>query len=52
VPGDTGRALTLGLELLLASAAAVAVYLAYSRLLRLPELPRTIGLLRSALRPG
>jgi putative peptidoglycan lipid II flippase len=52
VPGDTGRALTLGLELLLASAAAGAVYLAYSRLLRLPELPRTIGLLRSALRPG
>ncbi len=51
VPGVTGRAVTLGLELLLASVAALAVYVTYSWLVRLPELPRTIGLLRSALRP-
>ena len=51
-PGVTGRAVTLGLELLLASVAALAVYVGYSWLVRLPELARTIGLLRSALRPG
>lgn len=47
-----GRLVGLTIELVLASAAALAVYLAYSRLLRLPELPRTIGLLRAARRPG
>jgi putative peptidoglycan lipid II flippase len=42
----------LALELALAGAVAVIVYVAYSRAVRLPELPRTVGLLRSALRPG
>ena len=42
----------LALALTVASAAALLVYLAYSRVVRLPELPRTVGLLRSALRPG
>ena len=37
------------LQLGLASLAATVVYLLYSRLVRLPELPRTVGLLRSAL---
>jgi putative peptidoglycan lipid II flippase len=35
-----------------AFASALLVYLAYSRIVKLPELPRTVGLLRSALRPG
>jgi putative peptidoglycan lipid II flippase len=35
-----------------ASAAALLVYLAYSRIVKLPELPRTVGLVRSAIRPG
>lgn len=52
VPAGTGRVLALGLQLLLASAAALLIYLGYSRVMRLPELPRTIGLLRSALRSG
>ncbi len=47
-----GRLVGLTIELVLASTAALAVYVAYSRLVRLPELPRTIGLLRAALRPG
>lgn len=51
-PSGASRLIGLALELVLASTAAVAVYVAYSRLLRLPELPRTIGLLRAALRPG
>jgi putative peptidoglycan lipid II flippase len=53
-PAPDGGAVVLGLVLALtvASAAALLVYLAYSRLVRLPELPRTLGLLRAALRPG
>jgi putative peptidoglycan lipid II flippase len=43
---------SLALALTIASAAALLVYLAYSRVVRLPELPRTVGLLRAALRPG
>ena len=39
-------------QLALAAAVAAAVYLLYSRIVRLPELPRTVGLIRSALRPG
>jgi putative peptidoglycan lipid II flippase len=52
VPAGLTPALGLVLGLTMASAAAVIVYLAYSRVVRLPELPRTVGLLRSALRPG
>jgi len=51
-PEGSGRALILAVELILAAGAALAVYLAYSRVVHLPELPRTIGLLRAALRPG
>jgi putative peptidoglycan lipid II flippase len=50
VPAGLGRVLGLLLELSLASAAGLAVYLLYSRLVRLPELPRTVDLFRSALR--
>lgn len=49
VPGGVPVAISLVLELSLASAAGLASYLLYSRAVRLPELPRTIGLLRSAL---
>jgi putative peptidoglycan lipid II flippase len=52
VPEGLGRVVGLTLDLALASFAGLAVYLAWSRLLRLPELPRTVGLLRSALRAG
>jgi hypothetical protein len=52
VPEGLGRVVGLTLDLALASSAGLAVYLAWSRLLRLPELPRTVGLLRSALRAG
>lgn len=53
-PPFEGSVVVLGLALALtvASAAALLVYVAYSRLVKLPELPRTVGLLRSALRPG
>jgi putative peptidoglycan lipid II flippase len=50
--GGTAVVLGLAIALTLASAAALGVYLAYSRIVRMPELPRTLGLLRSALRPG
>jgi putative peptidoglycan lipid II flippase len=43
---------SLAIALIVASAAALLVYLAYSRVVRLPELPRTVGLLRAARRPG
>ncbi|MFV2063805.1 MAG: murein biosynthesis integral membrane protein MurJ [Chloroflexota bacterium] len=49
VPFDRTGSFALLLQLGVASLAAAAVYLLYSRLVRLPELPRTIGLLRSAL---
>jgi putative peptidoglycan lipid II flippase len=52
VPQGLSTALGLVLVLTVASAAAVVVYLVYSHLVRLPELPRTIGLLRAARRPG
>jgi putative peptidoglycan lipid II flippase len=39
-------------QLVLATLAGGGVYLLYSRLVRLPELPRTLSLLRSAIRPG
>ena len=52
VPPGLTPALGLLLGLTVATAAALVVYLAYSRLMRLPELPRTVGLLRSARRPG
>lgn len=52
VPEALGRVIGLTLDLALASIAGLAVYLAWSRLVRLPELPRTVGLLRSALRSG
>jgi putative peptidoglycan lipid II flippase len=46
-----GLPVTLGLlaRLVMATAAAGAVYLLYSRLVGLPELPRTLALVRSAL---
>ena len=50
VPAGIGRAVGLSIELGLASAAGLAVYVLYSRLVRLPELSRSIDLLRSALR--
>jgi putative peptidoglycan lipid II flippase len=48
---DTPRISALA-ELVLASLTAGAGYLLYSRLVRLPELPRALGLLRSALHRG
>lgn len=51
-PQGSGRVVVLSLELTLACAAALGTYLAYSRVVRLPELPRTVGLLRAAIRPG
>lgn len=49
-PADLGRAATLLIELTLATGAGLGVYLLYSRLVRLPELPRAIDLGRSAIR--
>jgi peptidoglycan biosynthesis protein MviN/MurJ (putative lipid II flippase) len=40
------------LQVAVGGLAAGAVYLLYSRLVRLPELPRAIGLVRQALRRG
>jgi len=50
VPADFPRVVTLLIELVAASAVGLGVYLLYSRLVRLPELPRAIDLGRSALR--
>ena len=47
-PGKAGLVLQVGL----ATLAAAAVYLLYSRVVRVPELPRTLGLIRSAFRRG
>jgi putative peptidoglycan lipid II flippase len=44
--------LAITLRLTAASLVAGLVYLLYSRLVRLPELPMTLSLLRSAARPG
>jgi putative peptidoglycan lipid II flippase len=52
IPAALGHAVGLAISLTLASLAGLAVYLGWSRLVRLPELPRTLGLLRAALRPG
>lgn len=46
------RTLAVLVSLTAAGAVGLGVYLLYSRLVRSPELPRTIGLLRSAVRPG
>jgi putative peptidoglycan lipid II flippase len=48
----SGSALVTALRLTAAGVVAGLVYLLYSRIVRLPELPRTLSLLRSALRPG
>ncbi len=50
LPADLGRVVSLLIELTLASGTGLAVYLLYSRLVRLPELPRAIDLGRSAIR--
>jgi putative peptidoglycan lipid II flippase len=50
-PAGLSSVLALILELTLATGAGLAVYLLYSRVVRLPELPRAIGLVRSAIRP-
>ncbi|CAN5649879.1 murein biosynthesis integral membrane protein MurJ [soil metagenome] len=47
-----GGASGLAIQLTLVALSSGGCYLLYSRLMRLPELPRTLGLLRSALRPG
>ncbi|MBA3796242.1 MAG: hypothetical protein H0X20_03300, partial [Chloroflexi bacterium] len=44
-PGKLGLVLQVGL----ATLTAAATYLLYSRLVRVPELPRALGLIRSAL---
>ena len=41
--------LVLALEMVVAAAVAGAIYLLYSRLMRIPELTRVLGLIRSAL---
>jgi putative peptidoglycan lipid II flippase len=52
VPDSLGRVPTLVIELTVVTSSALAVYLLYSRAVRLPELPRTIGLIRSAVSRG
>jgi putative peptidoglycan lipid II flippase len=47
--GPRGAALA---ELIVAGSAAAAIFLLYSRLVRIPELPSAFGLLRSALHRG
>ena len=49
---DGSGFIALSVQLAIAVLAAGVVYLLYSRLVRLPELPRTIDLLRSARRSG
>jgi putative peptidoglycan lipid II flippase len=49
-PEALSRVLTLTLELTLATSAGLAVFVLYSRVVRLPELPRSIDLFRSAVR--
>ena len=50
LPADLARVVSLLIELALAAGAGLAVYLLYSRAVRLPELPRAIDLARSAIR--
>ncbi len=49
-PESLSRVLALIVDLTLASAAGLGVYVLYSRLVRLPELPRSVDLARSAIR--
>jgi putative peptidoglycan lipid II flippase len=51
VPADWPRVVTLLIELTAATLAGLAVYVLYARLVRLPELSRTLELVRSAIRP-
>lgn len=51
LPGLGPRVRSL-VELAVAGSAALAVYLLYSRLMRVPELPQSLRLARSALRRG
>jgi putative peptidoglycan lipid II flippase len=50
VPDDLARVVTLIIELVAAAGAGLAIFVLYSRLVRLPELPRVIELGRSAIR--
>ena len=50
-PEGLSRVAGLIIELTLMGGAGLAVYLLYSRVVRLPELSRALGLLRSAIRP-
>ena len=52
VPAGLSTALGLLLVLTVSTAAASIVYLAYSRLVRLPELPRTVGPAALGAAPG
>jgi hypothetical protein len=49
--GDPGRLMLLA-QVAVASAAAALVYIAYTRLLRIPELQQTIDIARSFVRRG
>ena len=49
-PDGLSRVVGLIIELTLAAGAGLAVYLLYSRLVRLPELARAVDLVRSAIR--
>jgi putative peptidoglycan lipid II flippase len=49
-PGGLSRVAGLIIELTLATAAGLAVYVLYSRLVRLPELSRAVDLARAAVR--
>jgi putative peptidoglycan lipid II flippase len=50
VPAGVGRAAGLTLQLTLATVVGLGVYVLYSRLVRLPELSRSLDLFRSAVR--
>ncbi len=50
MPEGYGRVPTLLAQLILSAGAGLVVYLLYSRLVRMPELPRSIDLFRSAIR--
>jgi len=50
VPEGYGRVPTLLAQLILSAGVGLVVYLLYSRVVRMPELPRSIDLFRSAIR--
>jgi putative peptidoglycan lipid II flippase len=50
LPAGVPSRLSLALELVVVTVVGLAIYLLYSRVVRLPELPRTIDLARSAIR--